>query len=583
MPLLIGSDAFTLLGSSQALEPFDVVPLGNATVIWGDASEDWHRYGLTVGDPAAAGTHSSDEAREVAYADRYGGAGLRDNGGSARCGIVDGYQIKGIGPTPLLGQRMTYEHRHGRMTLVEAIEEAVWGEILTSALPHGALRTRAVISSGLSHKPTLNVDAQRSGLVVRDVVLRPAHFMRALYHRTFNAEGHRTFIDTDRVRRAITLLPKALPRHREVNEVEWIALPERRRLTLGLCEWVWRMAEQSAASKARRLLHGAVSPSNMGLDGAWLDYGSVSVSPNFCNHRHFNPGFWDDGRRYLALLSDLCFYIEKYFPFETPVVHKDELVASFQDRYEYSLRQEFCALAGLFGEVAGQREGQLLGEVVVRLARLGAAGDLPERADELREANQYRLRDVLPWLASRMCAAESDAALESLGCWVPDAALRDRLLRAYAPAAALECHRIERTGLSSNAAQRLIWLRSMAATATVPSLYPHHLRRDVSELIASSRDPIVAEELRTGVTKLIDSRLRQARMAFSRPDGAASTLYLSDDEAIRFDSSRDGLVVERSAGAALPIGNSSELATIIGAADGNDANRWQSQCEMVVQ
>lgn len=48
------------------------------------------------------------EKPKIFYAERYGGSGILHNGGGGRCGIGDQLQVKGIGPTPLIGNEIQY-------------------------------------------------------------------------------------------------------------------------------------------------------------------------------------------------------------------------------------------------------------------------------------------------------------------------------------------------------------------------------------------------------------------------------------------------------------------------------------------
>src|SRR5512138_1227895 len=45
---------------------------------------------------------SNSESRHMT-AERYGGLGVGENGGAGRCGNFGAYQVKGVGPTPLVG------------------------------------------------------------------------------------------------------------------------------------------------------------------------------------------------------------------------------------------------------------------------------------------------------------------------------------------------------------------------------------------------------------------------------------------------------------------------------------------------
>ena len=135
--------------------------------------------------------------------ERYGGAGLGSNGGGVRCGNVGNLQIKGCGRNSLAGGTTDFFHNYGGASLKECLLEAIWGEVLSHALPFKGVRSAAVIGTGStvprkfpSRFETIN---EPRALVIRQTVIRPAHFMRAVFFRgKFGAinnpfDAHRTF------------------------------------------------------------------------------------------------------------------------------------------------------------------------------------------------------------------------------------------------------------------------------------------------------------------------------------------------------------------------------------------------------
>jgi hypothetical protein len=76
--------------------------------------------------------------------ERYGGAGIKHNGGGVRCAIVDGTSLKGVGRSPLAGEGTDYFHSFGGMSLREAVKDTIWGEIMSCALPYGAARIQQI-------------------------------------------------------------------------------------------------------------------------------------------------------------------------------------------------------------------------------------------------------------------------------------------------------------------------------------------------------------------------------------------------------------------------------------------------------
>lgn len=83
-------------------------------------------------------------------ADRYGGSGVESNRDSARAGLVNNFQIKGIGPTPLLGEHPPELewHYYGGMSIVDGVLEAINSKVFNCILPFGVVRARALIETG---------------------------------------------------------------------------------------------------------------------------------------------------------------------------------------------------------------------------------------------------------------------------------------------------------------------------------------------------------------------------------------------------------------------------------------------------
>lgn len=129
----------------------------------------------------------------IVLGERYGGRGIGGHGGGVRCGLCGDLQIKDIGANPLAAPGAPLDYNHGGMSLFECIQEALWGEIFTIALPCSAVRIHAVIGTNTqcwwvkrrwgaeALKERYGPDALLPrGPVVRDAALRPAHFLRAL-------------------------------------------------------------------------------------------------------------------------------------------------------------------------------------------------------------------------------------------------------------------------------------------------------------------------------------------------------------------------------------------------------------------
>lgn len=124
----------------------------------------------------------SSASAKTFHAERYGGSGIQRNGGGARCGFDGNYQVKGMGANPLVGVGTDGRHSNGALGAIHAIYEALWGEVLAQILPYSAVRVQAVLLTNLYTDKAFDRShgKSRRALLVRDPVVRPAHFERRL-------------------------------------------------------------------------------------------------------------------------------------------------------------------------------------------------------------------------------------------------------------------------------------------------------------------------------------------------------------------------------------------------------------------
>jgi hypothetical protein len=197
------------------------------------------------------------------YADRYGGDGVAPNMGSGRAASAGLIQIKGIGMTPLVHPSTPFEHRHGSLSLGDALREAAWSELNHAEAPHGSNRVLAIVDAATSYTlPDGRV--RRRGLLVRLSPVRPAHFIPNMHSRQSGQE----FRELQRH------LARSLPLPRRAR-----AFVPTTRLRFGLLELAGRAGEQHAALMAHRAPHGALSSSNLELSGRLLDFETQSTQP----------------------------------------------------------------------------------------------------------------------------------------------------------------------------------------------------------------------------------------------------------------------------------------------------------------
>ncbi len=272
-----------------------------------------------------------------AVADRYGGEGSGGHGGSGRAAILGTYHVKGIGPTPLIGQGASIYHRDGLASLDECALEAVYSEVIAQEFPHGAVPTLAIIDtrsvSAVARGDEPTPRHRRCALLVRPCFLRPAHFERAV---NYSADGpHAGSRDAARVRSMFEL-----------------AIATYGRATLRESyETLWRKwAEQLGYGFVHRLAHGAPSTSNLCFDGRLVDFGSTTAIPtwarvvNTCSRITYG----EESQAVTAAIRSLSYFFGRYLD---PTFAEAGMVAATIQRalfaYEQAVLIEFLRVFGM--------------------------------------------------------------------------------------------------------------------------------------------------------------------------------------------------------------------------------------------
>lgn len=284
-------------------------------------------------DPVSS-THS-----KIFHAERYGGSGIQRNGGGARCGFDSNYQVKGIGANPLVGEGTDGRHSNGALGAIHAIYEALWGEVLAQILPYGAVRARAVLLTDVYTDKAFERShgKSRRALLVREPVVRPAHFERAPYFRPQQEYADRLIHDARRVRSVIRMLPGNLPVPAKGASEEARRNP-RLYCIEGLCELAHREAWQMAFCRTR-FLRLTTSPSNIAMDGRLMDFNGLSCLfpgdyPDNFGHQLRLSELVKEPMVLMQGLSDLCLYLGKYlFDPDFTLVARQKVEETFQKTF----------------------------------------------------------------------------------------------------------------------------------------------------------------------------------------------------------------------------------------------------------
>ncbi|MDO8068936.1 hypothetical protein [Janthinobacterium sp. SUN206] len=339
-----------ILPKSSFVE-FSAQKLTSAKIVWSNPygisppDLDEHAFYIPIdGDHPSA---SSAKDIKLFLGERYGGVGVTSNGGGARCGLRNSIQIKGIGKNPLAGSATSFWHSYGGESLAGGIREAIWSEISHSALPHGAVRIHGLIDTG-TRVPAFSSaegtsETTRRGLTIREAALRPGHFVRSLYFSRHDEARYGMASDAERTRAAVVALAQA-------SDAAPFLSNSNHQLNSLLIAMVERFADQHAAATAKRLSHGLQSPSNMCMDGRWIDFGTASSVSDYGKiivAKHGVP-FGEDSQ-IKNTINEIVLSIQRYLPNEKKrfLVPPNDILSIFSKKLSDSIQLEFLKLTGI--------------------------------------------------------------------------------------------------------------------------------------------------------------------------------------------------------------------------------------------
>jgi hypothetical protein len=198
------------------------------------------------------------------YADKYGGDGVSPALGAGRAGFLSegNLYVKGVGFTPLFAHndKDDFAHSHGGVHLDDCLTEAVFGEVNQNLFALGSSRIVAIIDQG---KFVIDRKGRRYhiALAIRTgAQLRPGHLL------------------AKRARGSLSPLEMFVQIVTATNQLVTNAsgLPD---LSATMLRIIDDHARTAAESFRWRMIHGALSPSNMDVSGAMLDLPTQSTQP----------------------------------------------------------------------------------------------------------------------------------------------------------------------------------------------------------------------------------------------------------------------------------------------------------------
>jgi hypothetical protein len=306
-------------------------------------------------------------------AERYGGAGIGNNGGGGRVGNFGGFQIKGTGPNPLGDNTNSTWHSYGSLHLVDAAYEAIMSTILNRMLPLGCVKTYGLIftnSRGALHAKGSALHPTSGALLVRDLSVRPAHFMRAALF--LPKKSSNLLPDRHRVRMVNRQLRKEFGH--DNNYIKYLGT------------FILSAAKQFAFALAARITHGALTPSNICLDGRWIDLTETRFLPGGTNFYGQSP-FYQDAQIVVKVIAELAHVYGKSNGVQFNLA---PLIAYYQKVFDSCFAYYSLAILGLPAarqtEAAESDEGKLIAKALVAVitfnkTSLRKIDDVPDPKD----------------------------------------------------------------------------------------------------------------------------------------------------------------------------------------------------------
>lgn len=337
----------------ELFAPFQVVRAEEATIAW--LNRRWFaEQGIEIWNDAVRAQVEAWVLRNFAFvvpcvghygprhtllADRYGSTdGLSPHGGSGRVATQGCFQVKGIGPTPLVGKGAHDGHSHGCLSLAEALREAIYAEIAVAEFPYGAVPIIAIIDVGSNYsspdtREKYDQDVRR-GLLVRPFVFRPSHIERAPLYDSGNDARLEQLADVRRAKRAYGWWKEQI-----ASGDTRFAVPPR--------ELFHRIGRQIGFGQAHRLFNGGYFSSNLSARGELLDFGNMHWLRRWHRARVLPhaPGFGDEIRIMRKVAHSISFFFQ-HWDDEQRTVAPQTLVDEVQSAAESERKRQMAHFLG---------------------------------------------------------------------------------------------------------------------------------------------------------------------------------------------------------------------------------------------
>lgn len=433
------------------------------------------------------GSNDRDSLGEVSvHLELYGGAGVGPNAGGVRCANYADFQVKGIGSTMLAGVGFDKWHRHGALSLQDAVRETLMGDLFDVAAPCGAVRALGLADLGFHFSTEIGEEklpgSAPRALLYRELSVRVAHFMRSSF---MNVGGELAARDSARMRDGIPRFVDWLCRHLDAPNFEVAAQ--------GLLLMFEPLMNQMAVLRTKRLVHGSLIPSNFCIDGRLIDFTTSTAVSTLQPVMVSLGGLTSQQQHHHVLLAlpELLFYITKYdkrcaAPRERMEETAKSLVTQLTGMHHNYLMREHLGLVGFPIQQATQLDAALKNPLLAAL--IGAIesgsvqGHLYFGGDEHPMLPQAGRDDVFALVAEAI-QATTGLLLPSAGAYRPQPqAFPPSVVREFVEAFRNAAQRLPASDLSI-AEQGMAWLiRAMQRNADLTPLYRRQLDGAINDV-----------------------------------------------------------------------------------------------------
>lgn len=454
-----------------------------------------------------------DRSRSAEFkAERYGGRGIGDNGGGVRCGILGGHQVKGLGKNVLVGAGADVHHSYGGFKALYAVHEAIFSKVYRKIMPFGAADVYGVILTGPDAAYHSKLQRGWGALLVREDVLRPAGFIRAPHYRQ-RVAGMTS--DVARVRRANKELLKYCGGVGGYTQF--------------LGRFLANCANQFAFGRIARIMHGSLTPSNLCMDGRWLDLtnsGFVGSAENNAGGNRQTSSFYEEMHFPLRVTAEMMHTFAKY---NGVSLNPAPLIDFYNKELGMRLKSHLCYLFGWTYELYREEldaDFSRLSQTVMRILSSGKVAY--DRWPEHLGADD----PVLIFLERMYCARDhaEDTAAGTGAVGDQERAAFDVLMHA----AYLTRSRI---GESFDSFFIASFLLAFKRCAYSEFFFKTRLERQISPMLV---DDLKAEDIRD----FIDGCLGISEWVFGEPvESATITLFRSKAIEIRYDRSHQSFSI----------------------------------------